>query len=124
MEGYAAAASAGDEDAVQWFIQHGQSYIRLLREHIGMEDHCLFTRAEQLLTDEDDVQIPGGVRPIRSRRPGRQREGKIPLARSCPGRPLRGAKSPSVRLKSTTGFPAGPVGLESPTYTKHRPFWP
>ncbi len=57
MDGYAAAASAGDADAVQWFIQHGQSYIRLLREHMVKEDHCLFPRAEQLLTDEDDTQI-------------------------------------------------------------------
>ncbi|NLF71306.1 MAG: hypothetical protein GX575_19930 [Candidatus Anammoximicrobium sp.] len=57
MEGYMAAASGGEADAVQWFVQHGQSYIRLLREHISKEDHCLFTRAEQALTDEDDAQI-------------------------------------------------------------------
>jgi hemerythrin-like domain-containing protein len=57
MEGYIAGATAGEPEAVQWFVQHGQSYIRLIREHIGKEDHCLFTRADHVLTDEDDARL-------------------------------------------------------------------
>jgi len=51
------AASAGDPEAVHWFVQHGQSYVRLLREHIGKEDHCLFANAERALTSNDDDQL-------------------------------------------------------------------
>ena len=51
------AASAGDPEAVRWFIQHGQSYLRLLREHIGKEDHCLFANAERTLSAHDDDQL-------------------------------------------------------------------
>jgi hemerythrin-like domain-containing protein len=57
MQGALEAASAGDAEAVQWFVRHGQSYIALLREHIGKEDHCLFTTAERSLTAEDDQQL-------------------------------------------------------------------
>lgn len=57
MEAAVGAASAGDAEAVQWFIQHAQSYIRLLREHMDKEDHCLFTRADQTLSDEEDEQL-------------------------------------------------------------------
>ena len=57
MAGVLDAAAAGDPDAVRWFIQHGQSYIRLLREHIGKEDHCLFANAESVLTADDDRQL-------------------------------------------------------------------
>ena len=51
------AASAGDPEAVRWFAQHGQSYVRLLREHIGKEDHCLFANAERALRASDDEQL-------------------------------------------------------------------
>lgn len=51
------AASASDPEAVRWFIQHGQSYVRLLREHIGKEDHCLFNNAERALQTHDDEQL-------------------------------------------------------------------
>lgn len=57
MESYLAGAAAGEAEAVQWLTQHGQSYIRLIREHIGKEDHCLFTRADRALTDEDDIRL-------------------------------------------------------------------
>jgi len=57
MEGAVAGAEAADTDAVQWFVQHGQSYLRLLREHIGKEDHCLFPSAERSLTAEEDAQL-------------------------------------------------------------------
>jgi hemerythrin-like domain-containing protein len=51
------AAAAGDPESVRWFMQHGQSYIRLLREHIGKEDHCLFPSAERTLSSHDDGKL-------------------------------------------------------------------
>ena len=51
------AAAAGEPDAVRWFVQHGQSYIRLLREHIGKEDHCLFNNAQRVVTSHEDRQL-------------------------------------------------------------------
>ena len=51
------AASVGDPDAVRWFTQHAQSYIRLLREHIGKEDHCLFPHAERALGPEEEQEL-------------------------------------------------------------------
>ncbi len=57
MESYLAGAAGGEAEPVQWFVQHGQSYVRLIREHIGKEDHCLFTRADRVLTDEDDTRL-------------------------------------------------------------------
>lgn len=57
MESAVESASQGESESVQWFIRHGQSYVRLLREHIGKEDHCLFTRAEEALSAEDDAKL-------------------------------------------------------------------
>ncbi|MBC7351246.1 MAG: hemerythrin domain-containing protein [Thermogutta sp.] len=51
------AAASGDADAVRWFVQHGESYIRLLREHIQKEDHCLFPSADQKLSTEDEQSL-------------------------------------------------------------------
>jgi hemerythrin-like domain-containing protein len=42
---------------MQWFIQHGQSYVKLLREHIRKEDTCLFPAANHRLTEEDQEQF-------------------------------------------------------------------
>ena len=53
MAGAIDGASQGDADALQWFTQHGQSYIRLLREHIQKEDHCLFPSANRAFREED-----------------------------------------------------------------------
>jgi hemerythrin-like domain-containing protein len=57
MAGAIEGASQGDADALQWFIQHGQSYIRLLREHIQKEDHCLFPAANRALDAQDQQRI-------------------------------------------------------------------
>lgn len=50
-------AAAGDADAVRWFVQHAESYARLLREHIKKEDHCLFPSADGKLSAEDERSL-------------------------------------------------------------------
>ncbi len=50
-------AAAGDAEAMKWFIQHGQSYLKLLREHIRKEDICLFPAADHRLTERDQEQL-------------------------------------------------------------------
>jgi hemerythrin-like domain-containing protein len=57
MDGAIEGASKGDADALQWFVQHGQSYIRLLREHIQKEDHCLFPSANRALKEPDQQTL-------------------------------------------------------------------
>jgi hemerythrin-like domain-containing protein len=51
------AASAGDPEALKWFVQHGQSYVKLLREHIQKEDTCLFPAANHRLAESDQQQL-------------------------------------------------------------------
>ena len=51
------AASAGDPESLKWFVQHGQSYVKLLREHIHKEDICLFPAANHRLTENDQQQL-------------------------------------------------------------------
>ena len=50
-------AAAGDPEALKWFVQHGQSYVKLLREHIQKEDTCLFPAANHRLTENDQQQL-------------------------------------------------------------------
>ena len=57
MDASLEAAANGDADAVRWFVQHAESYIRLLREHIQKEDHCLFPSADQKLSAEDERSL-------------------------------------------------------------------
>jgi hemerythrin-like domain-containing protein len=57
MSGAVEGASQRDVDALQWFVQHGRSYIRLLREHIQKEDHCLFPAANRALDAQDQQRI-------------------------------------------------------------------
>jgi hemerythrin-like domain-containing protein len=51
------AASAGDPEALKWFVQHGQSYVKLLREHIQKEDTCLFPAANHRLAETDQQHL-------------------------------------------------------------------
>lgn len=53
MLGALDAASKGDPEALQWFTQHGQSYVRMLREHIQKEEFCLFPSANRAFREED-----------------------------------------------------------------------
>ena len=50
-------AAAGESEAVAQFINHAQGYVGLLREHIEKEDHCLFTMANQALTEDDQQRL-------------------------------------------------------------------
>lgn len=57
MEAAIERAAGGDAEALQWFTEHGQSYIRLLREHIEKEDRCLFPSANRALSQDDQERL-------------------------------------------------------------------
>jgi hemerythrin-like domain-containing protein len=50
-------AAAGNSEAVAQFINNARGYVGLLREHIEKEDHCLFTMANQVLTEGDQQRL-------------------------------------------------------------------
>ena len=50
-------AAAGTSEAVAQFVNNAQGYVGLLREHIEKEDHCLFTMANQALTEGDQQRL-------------------------------------------------------------------
>ena len=50
-------ATAGDSEAATQFVTHARGYVGLLREHIGKEDHCLFSMANQALTEDDQQRL-------------------------------------------------------------------
>ena len=50
-------AAAGNREAVAQFVSNAQGYVGLLREHIEKEDHCLFTMANQVLTEDDQQRL-------------------------------------------------------------------
>ncbi len=51
------AVSQGNREALKSFAENAHSYIQLLRQHIQKEDHCLFTMADQSMTDEDQKYL-------------------------------------------------------------------
>jgi hemerythrin-like domain-containing protein len=53
----AARAEAGDPAAVDDFLVHAVSYVRLLREHIRKEDDCLFPMADRTLTAREQSDL-------------------------------------------------------------------
>ena len=50
-------AAAGESEAISQFVTHARGYVSLLREHIEKEDHCLFTMANQTLTEDDQLRL-------------------------------------------------------------------
>ena len=50
-------AAAGKSEAVAQFVSNARGYVGLLREHIEKEDHCLFTMANQALTEDDQQRL-------------------------------------------------------------------
>jgi hemerythrin-like domain-containing protein len=57
MDASLADAAAGDKAAQARFVENATNYVRLLRDHIEKEDHCLFTMANQALTDSDQNRL-------------------------------------------------------------------
>lgn len=57
MDAVIESAATGDPESMNWFVQHGQSYLKLLREHIRKEDACLFPAADHRLTENDQRQL-------------------------------------------------------------------
>jgi len=49
----AAMARAIECDTPREFVRHARAYVRLLREHIRKEDHCLFPMAAGILSGTD-----------------------------------------------------------------------
>ncbi len=47
------AADSGDASAIRTILEHGQSYLELLRAHIGKENNVLFEMADQLVQGAD-----------------------------------------------------------------------
>lgn len=51
------AAAEGDAAALERFARHARGYLAMLREHIQKEDHCLFSMADQALTEADQAAL-------------------------------------------------------------------
>jgi hemerythrin-like domain-containing protein len=49
----AAMARDVERDTPREFVRHARTYVSLLREHIGKEDHCLFPMAAGILSGTD-----------------------------------------------------------------------
>ena len=50
-------AAAGESEALTQFVTHAHGYVRLLREHIEKEDHCLFAMANQALNEDEQQRL-------------------------------------------------------------------
>lgn len=57
MSEAAAAETTGSSSAVVVFASHARAYVKLLREHIQKEDNCLFSMADQVLTEQEQTQV-------------------------------------------------------------------
>ncbi|MGI6454191.1 MAG: hemerythrin domain-containing protein [bacterium] len=51
------AAAQGDAVALAKFGTNATSYVNMLSEHIRKEDHCLFTMANNAMSDEDQQKL-------------------------------------------------------------------
>lgn len=70
MDAAIAGAAAGDAAALAAFVEHGCGYIRLLREHIEKEDHCLYSMANQAFTEEDQQALLAAFEKVESEEMG------------------------------------------------------
>lgn len=57
MSDCVAAAGDGDPVAIAQFVEHADAFIRLLRDHIQKEDHCLFHMADQVFSAADQAEL-------------------------------------------------------------------
>ncbi len=57
MEEAIAAISGGDSQAIAAFASNARAFTQLLRDHIQKEDHCLFSMADQALSEQEQQQV-------------------------------------------------------------------
>lgn len=59
MSDAVARMSSGDRAVEGAFVEHARSFVRLLRQHIYKEDHCLFPMADQVFSavDQDELSL-------------------------------------------------------------------
>ena len=57
MAGAVDAICSGEPVQQTEFVAHARDFIRLLREHINKEDHCLFQMTDQQLSKQDQLQL-------------------------------------------------------------------
>ncbi len=50
-------AAEGDAAAVAAYVENARKFSALLRQHIQKEDHCLFSMAEQALTESEQSKL-------------------------------------------------------------------
>lgn len=60
-------AANGNPGAITSFLNHGASYLQLLRNHIDKEDHCLFGMAEQVVQGHQLVQLTNSYAEVEQR---------------------------------------------------------
>jgi hemerythrin-like domain-containing protein len=60
----------GLPNARQRFVDQARSYVQLLREHIVKEDQCLFPKANQVLTPEDQEALQDAFEKVESEEMG------------------------------------------------------
>lgn len=65
------AAARGASAALQRFAEAGEGYIGLLRQHIEKEDHCLFSMANDALTDKDQAELLAKFEKVEAEEMGR-----------------------------------------------------
>ena len=65
------AAARGDRAALSRFAEAGTGYIGLLRQHIEKEDHCLFSMANEVLTDGDQAELTAKFEKVEAEEVGR-----------------------------------------------------
>ena len=65
-------AAGGDSESMKWFVQHGQSYVKLLREHIRKEDTCLFPAASHRLAERDQEQLLAAFEKVEAEEIGKE----------------------------------------------------
>jgi hemerythrin-like domain-containing protein len=63
-------AAAGDAKAIERFVEHAESYVALLREHIQKEDHCLFAMANQALSESDQQKLSAAFEKVEAEEMG------------------------------------------------------
>ncbi|NPU96105.1 MAG: hemerythrin [Candidatus Omnitrophica bacterium] len=63
-------AGAGDKEALMQFARHANAYVRLLRDHISKEDHCLFPMANQAMSEADQQDLASRFHHVESQEMG------------------------------------------------------